>query len=189
VRMYAFAEAMFGSEALGRNDRLLYLEALGELSRFDEQIALAERYKTGNTFPVQCVLHQLNAIRQDTGVQTTDWLQTLNGIYTARNFSPVGMRHDSSSKPLDSLYTDTYPIHDGPLVSVIIPTYQGGKLLFSALNSLLEQSWKKLEIIVVDDASGPAYEDILVQASQLSPKIRVLRQERNLGAYCARNAG
>lgn len=189
IQMYAFAETMFGSRALGRNDRLLYLEALGEIHRFEEQDALADRFRTGGTFPIQRVLHRLNSLRVKEGVDSTAWLQTLNEIFLSRNFSPIRMKQISDQKPLDRLHTETNPIHDGPLVSVIIPTYQGGELLFTALRSLLEQSWKNLEIIVVDDASGPAYEQTLTKASQMSSKIRILRQDRNLGAYCARNAG
>ena len=42
---------------------------------------------------------------------------------------------------------------------------------------------------MIDDGSGQGYESYLGEAEKLSPKIKVIRQEQNLGAYCARNAG
>src|SRR5699024_5714033 len=87
------------------------------------------------------------------------------------------------------LTTTSAPVENGPLVSIIVPTYQAGSRLLGVLSSLLEQSWKNLEIIVVDDASGPSYEKYLDCASELDPRIRIIRQEQNLGAYSARNAG
>src|SRR5699024_2738909 len=61
--------------------------------------------------------------------------------------------------------------------------------LLSAVSSLLNQSWKNIEVIVVDDGSPANYETYLQQTSELSEKVKVIRQSRNLGAYNARNVG
>lgn len=189
ARMFAFIQTFFGAKALRRNDRLIFLEVLGELGRYEQQSSLARRFDVAAHFPVQDVLLQLNATRSTSGATSPTWLADLNAMYVRHGFSPVEMQAAQEAKPLDKLTTSTSPITDGPRISVIVPTYQGGPLLLSALKSLLNQSWQNLEIIVVDDGSGPDYEPYLASAEELSCKIKVLRQKENLGAYCARNAG
>jgi glycosyltransferase involved in cell wall biosynthesis len=70
-------------------------------------------------------------------------------------------------------------------VSVIIPTYNGGKFLLDAVNSALQQTYAPLEIIVVDDGSQ---ENILQVLSPVSKRIKYIRQE-NAGPAAARNTG
>jgi glycosyltransferase involved in cell wall biosynthesis len=70
-------------------------------------------------------------------------------------------------------------------VSVIIPTYNGGEYILDAVNSVLQQTYAPLEIIVVDDGSQ---EDILRILSPVSHRIRFIRQD-NAGPGAARNTG
>jgi glycosyltransferase involved in cell wall biosynthesis len=72
-----------------------------------------------------------------------------------------------------------------PSVSVIIPTYNGGKYILDAVNSVLRQTHAPLEIIVVDDGSR---EDILQVLSPVSRHITYIRQD-NAGPAAARNRG
>lgn len=189
VRLFAFVEAMFGTRAMSRVDQLTYLEALGELGDYEKQAAHARRFNIAESLPIQTELFALNAIQAREGAESTGWLRQLNNIYLERGFAPIDMLASTHAKPLDSLRSEGAATTKEPLVSVIVPTFQGGQLLFTALESLLSQSWQNIEIIVVDDASGPEYEQYLDRASKLSPKIRVIKQTENLGAYCARNAG
>ncbi|MCH8536816.1 MAG: glycosyltransferase [Alkalimonas sp.] len=76
-----------------------------------------------------------------------------------------------------------------PLVSVIIPCFNAAKTLPTALRSLQAQSWPELEILVVDDASSDDSVAVVEQFSARDPRIRLLRQAENQGAYAARNAG
>lgn len=76
-----------------------------------------------------------------------------------------------------------------PLVSVIIPCFNAAKTLPTALRSLQAQSWPELEILVVDDASSDDSVAVVEQFSARDPRIRLLRQSENQGAYAARNAG
>ena len=76
-----------------------------------------------------------------------------------------------------------------PLVSVILPVFNGAATLARALDGLCAQSWQALEIIVVDDASTDETVDIARNRAASDPRIRVLTQTENTGAYPARNAG
>ena len=72
-------------------------------------------------------------------------------------------------------------------VTVLMSSFRPGPPLFTALRSLTEQTWSDLEILVVDDASGPEYADLLARAERLDPRIRVIRKAVNGGTYRARN--
>lgn len=72
-----------------------------------------------------------------------------------------------------------------PLVSVVIPVYNGATFLADAIRNVLSQEYPALEIIVVDDGST---EDIGAALKGLSVDVRLFRQE-NAGAASARNRG
>lgn len=73
------------------------------------------------------------------------------------------------------------------LVSVIIPTYNPGKYIFRSLESVLQQTYSPVEIIVVDDGSTINCETILGEYISAN-KIRYVKKE-NGGPSSARNRG
>lgn len=74
-----------------------------------------------------------------------------------------------------------------PTVSVVIPTYCRAHLIGQAIQSVLNQTYQDLEIIVVDDCSSDNTEEIV--RSIKDDRIRYLRHEKNKGAPAARNTG
>lgn len=72
-------------------------------------------------------------------------------------------------------------------VGVIIPTHNRAHSLPAALESVLAQTWRDLEVLVVDDASTDGTADYL--AGVPDPRVRHLRLDRSRGAGGARNAG
>lgn len=74
-----------------------------------------------------------------------------------------------------------------PLVSVIIPTRDRPEKLLQAVASVLLQTWKSLEIIVVDDGS---VDDICIALRSHFPyKVNFIRHDEPMGACEARNTG
>jgi len=76
-------------------------------------------------------------------------------------------------------------INYSPKVSVIIPTYNRGKYIKEAVDSVLSQAFQDFEIIVIDDGSTDNTREVL---SLYSDKIEYIYQE-NKGISCARNTG
>ena len=74
------------------------------------------------------------------------------------------------------------------LISVIVPVYQVEKYLRKSIDSLLNQTYQNLEIILVDDGSPDNCPEMCDKWAQYDPRIRVIHQE-NGGASSARNAG
>jgi len=72
-----------------------------------------------------------------------------------------------------------------PLVSAIIPTYNRAHVICDAVESILAQTYREIEVIVVDDGSK---DDTLPRLKQYGDRIRVVSQA-NAGPAAARNRG
>jgi len=72
-----------------------------------------------------------------------------------------------------------------PLVSCIIPVYNGARFLAETLESVLSQTWQPLEVIVVDDGSSDETPALL---QGYGSRITAFRQD-NAGPAAARNRG
>jgi len=72
-------------------------------------------------------------------------------------------------------------------ISVIIPTYNRAQLIERALQSVLDQEYPDLEVIVVDDCSTDNTEDVVNSIND--PRIKFIKHTHNKGANAARNTG
>lgn len=75
-----------------------------------------------------------------------------------------------------------------PLVSVIIPAYNAERLIDRTLTSVLNQTYRHLEVWVVDDGSHDRTPDIVRQFAERDPRVHLL-QQANGGVAAARNFG
>lgn len=75
-----------------------------------------------------------------------------------------------------------------PLVSIIVPVYNVERYLRRAVNSILNQTYKNLEIILVDDGSPDNCPKICDEYSQLDSRVKVIHKV-NEGVSSARNIG
>jgi CDP-glycerol glycerophosphotransferase (TagB/SpsB family)/glycosyltransferase involved in cell wall biosynthesis len=76
-----------------------------------------------------------------------------------------------------------------PRFSVIVPVFEVRGFLRECLDSVLEQSYRDLEVIAVDDRSPDGSGEILDACAARDPRVRVLRLPANVGVGRARNAG
>lgn len=76
-----------------------------------------------------------------------------------------------------------------PLVSVVIPTHNRASILPRAVQSVLDQTYERLEIIVVDDGSSDETPSVLAELAATDNRIRILRNDLPSGAPAARNRG
>lgn len=119
----------------------------------------------------------------------SDWLALVNEPFDTAGLEAISL-DGSAATAFDGLGTE--PIAgtvSGPLVSVIMTVFQPDASLVTAVRSVLDQSWADLELVMVDDASGSEYDELLHHCLALDSRVSLVRQHVNGGTYLARNAG
>jgi glycosyltransferase involved in cell wall biosynthesis len=76
-----------------------------------------------------------------------------------------------------------------PLVSIILPTYNGSRYLREAIDSCLAQTYRNWELIIVDDSSHDATPEIIAEYVARDPRIRSIRHQINKKLPRALNTG
>jgi glycosyltransferase involved in cell wall biosynthesis len=74
-----------------------------------------------------------------------------------------------------------------PLVSVVMPVYNAERFLAEAIESVLAQTYPHFELVLVDDGSHDGSPRIAREYAAKDPRVRALRNERNLGIVKTRN--
>lgn len=188
VQIYDFVYAVYGEEPFAQHQRLQYIEALVEASRYDDLERRVDQLGVRAFAPLQVDLLKLQRMVPFFSSEGA-WLAALNEVYDSLGMSNIHLSDDEALPLMDRLQSRANSRIDGPKVSVIMPTYSPGPGIRTAIRSLLEQTWQNLEIIIVDDASPDEFEAIFGELAALDSRISVIKQERNAGAYVARNTG
>lgn len=76
-----------------------------------------------------------------------------------------------------------------PKISVIIPVYNGEKYLKETLNSIIQQSFREFELLVIDDASSDGSLNLLHEFALVDPRIKVFMNSKNMGVSFTTNFG
>jgi len=122
-------------------------------------------------------------------------LAALNGVYWQQGLAPLRVLHAGKPLALSNVSADLSEmdpaslVEEGPLVSVVMAAYNAANTIETAVECLLAQTWQRIEVVVVDDAST---DDTLAKVKQLASqdnRVRYLESTRNAGAYPARNRG
>src|SRR5213593_58548 len=77
---------------------------------------------------------------------------------------------------------------DSPLISVVLPTFNRASLLPASMESVLHQTERSLELIVVDDGSSDSTGEIVSRYARQDNRVTYVRQA-NLGLPRALNNG
>ena len=70
-----------------------------------------------------------------------------------------------------------------PLVSIGVPTYNGGEGLRRALKTVFDQGYPNLEIVISDNCSTDNTSEIIAEMAKEHPEIKYHRQSQNTGIY------
>ncbi|MCR6720341.1 MAG: glycosyltransferase [Chitinophagaceae bacterium] len=74
-----------------------------------------------------------------------------------------------------------------PLVSIIMPVYNGEAFLQEAINSVLKQTYTNWELLVINDGSTDGSRDVVL--ANTDPRVRLIDNEQNMGIIHTRNRG
>lgn len=116
----------------------------------------------------------------------------LDFILDAHSLS--GFNHDGESQPLTiddlpNINQNTNKVSDGPLVSVLMPVFNGEEFLDTALEGLASQTYQNIEVLVVDDCSTDNTAEIVKRWNSKDSRFQLISAGINGGSYRARNIG
>ncbi len=114
-----------------------------------------------------------------------------------RPLRPAYLLHDlglaapalGNGSAFDRLACNASRAVDGPLVTVLMSARDAATTIETALRSLVSQSWRNLEILVIDNGSTDPTAEIAKSWEKKHPGIRLLNGAQANGAYGARNLG
>ncbi|WP_173195730.1 glycosyltransferase family 2 protein [Parvularcula mediterranea] len=155
----------------------------------DQGIDAAIEFAETHASPIQ--VPAINLLRATKYRHDTEqWASSVNAYLRSRAASDITVLDGETSlfSRIRSLHSPT-PVHDGPLVSVIMPAFKAEKTIEHAARSILNQSWRNLELIIIDDCSPDATWAAIERLKAEDPRVVGLRNERNVGPYVSKNIG
>ncbi|SOC41215.1 glycosyltransferase family 2 protein [Salinicoccus kekensis] len=113
----------------------------------------------------------------------------INKAFLMYDLTPIGFNADFDKATYDDLITmpSDETVEEGPKVSVILPAYKAETGIRVAIESILAQSWRNLELLVVDDCSPDTTVETVKEYVKKDPRVRLLSTPKNSGPYVARN--
>lgn len=130
----------------------------------------------------------LNILRANASLHSEkDWLRYFNAYLAPFQLAPVSLSAIAGSRFSRLCVVEPLATVEGPLISVIMPAFNAEATLRHAAQSILDQTWRNLQLIIVDDCSSDATWDIAQQIAALDSRVLVLRNAANVGPYVSKN--
>lgn len=154
--------------------------------------------RTGNTTQTQLIYARANfgltlpdalfgaEAKRKLQISWLNSLLELHGLAT--------MEIDKKAKPLtiDDLPGLFGPVPQkglGPKVTVLLPVFNGEEFIHTALAGLAAQSYRNIEVLVIDDASTDGTRELVKKFAAADKRFRLIEEKVNGGSYRARNIG
>ena len=193
VLLYSLVLAAFGTRPFSRQDRMHYLELLAELRRAEDFEGVSNRLHLPMEDWRQAMLLLANIVNpwrgSARGAEST-WTSYLSALFNHDGVEDLRVASPTTGSPFDSiLCTSGTAVRGGPKITVLVPTHNPGPRLGTALASLTNQTWRNLEVVVLDDGSEKSHRRYMDAWVERDPRIRVVRLSENAGNYAARNIG
>ncbi len=115
------------------------------------------------------------------------WLKHINDYIKQFNIEPIKLSPNGKTK-FHRIYAEcNYEITDGPLVTVIMPAYNAQNYIGHSVDSILNQTWENIELIIIDDCSSDNTWSLLEKLSKKDNRITLLKNIVNVGPYVSKN--
>lgn len=76
-----------------------------------------------------------------------------------------------------------------PLISVVMPNYNGARFVEEAIRSVLNQTYRNIELLIIDDCSSDSSPELIDKLARDDNRIKLIRQKENSGVSVVRNIG
>ncbi len=177
---------------------LCEIRTLIQLGRFSEALAAIELELPRKTKTLDLLLLKSTVLRKIELANDAPpdqvgsaQLDALNEAFLTTGLAPLRKRCAGLPVSLANIVANAEPAtsRQDAKLSVIVPAFNAAETIAWVLDSLLRQTWRNLEIIVVDDLSTDNTCEIVEDIAKTDSRVRLIRQSVNSGAYPARNVG
>lgn len=178
----------YDKTSLDSEEKIVYADLLDRAGRPENVPGTVDSLRIAEYAPAEAAVLLANAALSSKGIGTETWLTFLNALFAEDELAPLSLAPGSASV-LDRLEsTSAAASIDGPLVTIIVPTWNPGPWLWTAVRSLIQQTYANLQILVMDDRSGPEFAPQLERLLAMDSRIQVISSPENRGTYASRNA-
>jgi hypothetical protein len=118
-------------------------------------------------------------------------LRLLNDFLSSFRLSPLALTDGRLPPSPGNLRPAMSPqcVDDGPVVSVLMTAYQAVDRIAAAIDGVLAQTYRAVELIVIDDASTDGTGDVVCAIAARDARVKYLRLPRNGGTFVAKMVG
>ncbi|MBL0405046.1 glycosyltransferase family 2 protein [Microvirga aerilata] len=174
--------------------QLMIVECLLQLDRPDEARDWLQWASRGAEPKAELCLSAANIslalarLQSSASSADAERLSLLNQVYEGAGFSKIEKMNEAAPLTLGNITVPhPRPVEASAKLSVLMPAYNCADTLPTSLISILNQTWRNLEVLVVDDRSQDDTWQVIERFAQTDSRVIPLRHERNGGAYAARN--
>lgn len=189
-RLAAFAPRIALELTGERRDEIDFKIALlakcGELERAKELLERASESTSSALEGREASLLRMSLVNREPHAQ----LALLNQYLSSFGMAEVSTKNSSQQIcPRNISYELPSKAIQGPKVSIIVTTFNDQDRISTAIESLRQQSYTNIEIIIVDDASTDNTKDHVAELLKIDSRLKYLKMPCNVGPYVAKSAG
>jgi glycosyltransferase involved in cell wall biosynthesis len=152
-----------------------------------KSIDVALAYIKSKGLPSQLMVTHL--FRANDAHDDRTWQTNVNAYLAQYGVAPVELVEGDQKRFYRLTAPVRHSVHGGPLISVIMTTFNAQRTVAHSVRSILNQTWRNIELIIVDDASTDHTLDRLNEFSAGDGRVRILRNGANVGPYVSKNLG
>ncbi|RVV97191.1 glycosyltransferase family 2 protein [Mesobaculum littorinae] len=170
-------------------DHRSVLWACSRVARYygvDKAISMAEQYLPENLAYTTAVLKGNKALENE---DEPTWLGHMNSYLEKFGLAPLRLK-DQEGSLLSRMTSDPLPaVSSSVKISVIMPAWNAEETVTYAARSILRQTWRNLELIIVDDCSEDGTWERLKKIADADSRVKIFRNKNNVGPYVSKNIG
>ena len=153
-------------------------QSLGQIEKSDKLLNSQKKFLKDPDF----LLYKSNADKN----RADQKLEILNIYLEKFGLTPLTLQNTMQMPSVLNVAGKVEQYQEGPLVSVLMTAYNSSTYIKASVTSLLNQSYKNIELIIVDDGSSDNTPLIINTLKQKDSRIKAIYLEENVGTYVAK---
>lgn len=190
LALFQMVQSVFGDSKLTRRDWEDVVSCMiseGRYADSEDLLEDVEKFSANNYH--WWLANAINPFVEGRDARYEEWLDVFNETYKESDRAIVHV-DQTAVVPFTTLRTKSQAGRiDGDLISVLMPVYKADHFTDLAIKSILDQTWKNFELLIIDDGSPRSYHERLARWEQQDNRVQVIYSDINCGTYTARNIG